>query len=454
MKKPKILIIEDDPVTVMYLQEMLELRKYRVVGSAPDGPGAIALAHGEQPDLILMDVILEGAMDGIDAAMEIQSRLDIPVVYLTASTDEKNLRRAQETDPYGYLIKPLKDYDLYSAIETALTRHRLERKIKESEAFVSSLMNSVPVPVIVVDLDQTIRYVNRAFESLTGFESTEVVGSAPPYPWRHERSTGADTAGETGPLRDNEENHRKKNGEKITVVVSSVPVYRGDELLYQLVSWEDVTLRRKLEEQILDISERERISIGRDLHDGIGQEITAVGYLLGVLVKKIQLGRLPGDEETNAVVKQLDHVKTHVRLMAKGLSPVIVERNGIAIAIGELCRSAEGIYSIRCEADCDDIVIRDASKATHIYYIVQESLNNAVKHGRSKNIKVMLKRRRGGIFLSIVDDGIGLPDEPARKEGLGLTFMKYRADIIGGVLNVNRRKPSGTIITCVVNRID
>ncbi|MBP7737267.1 MAG: response regulator [Spirochaetes bacterium] len=454
MKKPKILIIEDDPVTVMYLQEMLEFRKYRVVGSAPDGPGAIALAHSEQPDLILMDVILEGAMDGIDAAMEIQSRLDIPVVYLTASTDEKNLRRAQETDPYGYLIKPLKDYDLYSAIETALTRHRLEGKIKESEAFVSSLMNSVPVPVIVVDLDQTIRYVNRAFESLTGFESAEVVGSAPPYPWRHERVAGADTAGEAGPLRDNEENHRKKNGEKITVVVSSVPVHRGDELLYHLVSWEDVTLRRKLEEQILDISERERISIGRDLHDGIGQEITAVGYLLGVLVKKIKLGRLPGDEETNAVVKQLDHVKTHVRLMAKGLSPVIVERNGIAIAIGELCRSAEGIYSIRCEADCDDIVIRDASKATHIYYIVQESLNNAVKHGKSKNIKVMLKRRGAGIFFSIVDDGIGLPDETARKEGLGLTFMKYRADIIGGVLNVNRRKPSGTIITCVINRID
>ncbi len=454
MKEPKILIIEDDPVTVMYLQEMLELRKYRVVGSAPDGQGAIALAHGEQPDLILMDVILEGAMDGIDTAMEIQSRLDIPVVYLTANTDEKNLRRAQETDPYGYLIKPLKDYDLYSAIETALTRHRLERKIKESEAFVSSLMNSVPVPVIVVGLDQTIRYVNRAFESLTGFESAEVVGSAPPYPWRHERIAGADAAGEAGHLRDNEENHRKKNGEKITVVVSSVPVYRGDELLYHLVSWEDVTLRRKLEEQILDISERERISIGRDLHDGIGQEITAVGYLLGVLVKKIRLGRLPGEEETAAVVKQLDHVKTHVRLMAKGLSPVIVERNGIAIAIGELCRSAEGIYSIRCEADCDDIVIRDASKATHIYYIVQESLNNAVKHGKSKNIRVMLKRRRGGIFLSIVDDGIGLPDETTRKEGLGLTFMKYRADIIGGVLNVNRRKPSGTIITCVINRID
>ncbi|HPC42478.1 MAG TPA: response regulator [Spirochaetota bacterium] len=452
MEAAKILIVEDDPVTVMYLQEMLELRGYRVVGSAPDGPDAIALAGRERPDLILMDVMLEGAMDGIETAMNIQSRFHIPVVYLTASTDEKNLRRAQETDPYGYLIKPIKDYDLYSALETALTRHRLEKKIKESEAFMSGLMNSVPVAVIVINLDGSVSYVNRAFESLTGFESGEVVGVRPPYPWRPER--GGDASTGAGAIGRNEEQVRKKNGEKITVVVSAVPVSRGDELLYYLVSWEDVTLRRRLEEQILDISERERISIGRDLHDGIGQDLTAVGYLMGVLAKKVREGQLPGETETEAVINQLDHAKTHIRLLAKGLSPVIVDQNGITIAIDELCRSAEGIYKIRCEADCDDIVIRDASKATHIYYIVQESLNNAVKHGKCKNIRVVLKRRGKGLFLSVIDDGTGLPEETGRREGLGLMFMKYRADIIGGVLNVNRRKPSGTIVTCMIHRID
>jgi PAS domain S-box-containing protein len=452
MEEPKILIVEDDPVTVMYLQEMLELRRYRVIGSAPNGPDAIVLAGREQPDLILMDVMLEGDMDGIDTAMNIQSRFHIPVVYLTASTDEKNLKRAQETDPYGYLIKPIKDYDLYSALETALTRHRLERKIKESEAFMSGLMNSVPVPVIVINLDGSINYVNRAFESLTGFDSGDVVGARPPYPWRPER--GGDAAVEAGAIGRNEEQVRKKNGEKIIVVVSAVPVSRGEELLYYLVSWEDITLRRKLEEQILDISERERISIGRDLHDGIGQDLTAVGYLMGALAKKVREGQLPGEKETEAVMKQLDHAKTHIRLLAKGLSPVIVEQNGITIAIDELCRSAEGIYNIRCEPDCDDIVIRDASKATHIYYIVQESLNNAVKHGKCKNIRIMLKRRGKGLFLSVVDDGTGLPEETGRREGLGLMFMKYRADIIGGILNVNRRKPSGTIVTCMIHRID
>ena len=100
------------------------------------------------------------------------------------------------------------------------------------------------------------------------------------------------------------------------------------------------------------------------------------------------------------------------------------------------------------------ISIRDASKATHIYYIVQESLNNAVKHGKCRNIRIMLKRRGTGLFLSIVDDGTGLPEETGRRDGLGLMFMKYRAGIIGGILNVNRRKPSGTIVTCMIRRID
>jgi two-component system, LuxR family, sensor kinase FixL len=454
MEQKSILIIEDDPITVRNIQEMLKLRGYRLAGTVGDGLKAIEMAEQERPDLILMDVVLQGDLDGIDAAMRIQSRLDIPVVFLTASTDDTNLKRAQKTDPYGYLIKPLKKYDLYSAIETALTRHRMEKKIKESEAFSSSLLNSSPVPVIVVNLDASIRYVNRAFEVLTGFEAGEVVGLSPPYPWQPEAIAGAVAGPASGMLNKNEEHFQKKNGDLFTVQAAAVPVSRDGELLYYLESWEDITLRRYLEEQVLDISERERIRIGRDLHDGIGQELTAVGYLFGVLAKKIRGGELPGERETEAVMGQLDQAKNHVRLLAKGLSPVNFELNGIAIALDELCRSAERIYGIRCAVDCDDITIRDNSKATHIYFIIQESLNNAVKHGKSKNIKIMLKRRGQGLFFSVVDDGVGLPEVDANREGLGMMFMKYRADIIGGALNVNRRKPSGTIVTCLVKSID
>src|SRR4030042_2597465 len=414
MEQISILIVEDDAITVLNLKELLAFRGYRMIGPALNGQEAIEAAERERPDLIIMDVILDGDLDGIDTALQIQSRLDIPVVYLTASTDEENLKRAQKTDPYGSLIKPVKNYDLHSTIETALTRHRLERKVKESEAFSSSLLNSSPVPVIVVNLDASIRYVNRAFEVLTGFTSVEVVGLHPPYTWRQDKSSTDGASWTDGPSFEKKEEHLiKKNGERFTVEVTAVPVSRDDKLLYYLVNWEDITARRNLEEQILDISERERIRIGRDLHDGIGQELTAIGYLLGVLAKKIRNGQLPSEDETEAVMTQLDQAKTHARLLAKGLSPVNVDRHGIAMAVDALCRNAGRIFGIRCEVDCDEITIRDNSRATHIYYIIQESLNNAVKHGKSKNIKITLKRRGPGLFLAVVDDGVGLPEDDA-----------------------------------------
>jgi two-component system, LuxR family, sensor kinase FixL len=452
MKQNKILIVEDDPITVLHLRDMLLFRGYGVLGPASDGVQAIEAAVSEHPDLILMDVVIEGEMDGIDAAMQIQMRLDVPVVYLTASTDDANLKRAQNTDPYGYLIKPVKDYDLYSAIETALTRHRLEGKIKESEAFSSSLMNTTPIPVMVVNLDSSIRYINAAFEELTGFSSDEIVGKKPPYPWRAMSSAVEDPLSPASGKK--EEHYYTKSGEAFTVEVTTVPVSRDDVLLYYMVSWVDITLRRRLEEQILDISERERIRIGHDLHDGIGQELTAVGYLFAGLVNVMRQGKCPDEAAIDPVMKQLDHAKSHVRLMAKGLSPVNMDHFGIAIAVVELCRNAERIYGITCEVDCDDLSIPDNSKATHIYYIIQESLNNSVKHGKSKNVKVVLKRRDAGLFLEVIDDGVGLPARPERAEGLGLMFMKYRADIIGGVLNVNRRAPTGTIVTCVVRSLE
>ncbi len=448
MKKNSILIVEDDPITVLNLKEMLELKGYGIVGPESDGLRAVETAIREEPDLVLMDVIIGGEIDGIDTAMRIQSRLDVPVVYLTASTDDTNLKRAQKTDPYGYLIKPVKEYDLYSAIETALTRHRLERKIRESEEFSSSLMNSTPIPVMVVNLDSSIRYVNAAFEDLTGFGAIEVVGKLPPYPW-----AGASAGGEfISALASGkkEEHYRTRSGEAFIVEMTTVPVSRNGVLQYYMVSWVDITLRRRLEEQILDISERERIRIGHDLHDGIGQELTAIGYLFAGLVNMMRQGRQFDEPAIDSVMKQLDQAKSHVRLLAKGLSPVNMDRNGIAIAVVELCRNAERIFGIRCVIDCEDIPIPDNSKATHIYYIIQESLNNAVKHGKAKTIEVTLKRRGAGLFLTVADDGVGLPKTAAQTEGLGLMFMKYRADIIGGLLNVKRRKPSGTIVTCEV----
>jgi two-component system sensor kinase FixL len=456
MSDVKILIVEDDFLIFMHLREMLKLRGYAIRGPAASGSEAMHMADAERPDLIIMDIILEGDIDGINTASRIQTRLDIPVIYLTACADEVNLKRSQETVSYGYLIKPVKDYDLYSAIETALARHRQDKNIRKSEAFSTGLLTSFPIPIIVINPDGSVRYVNRAFESFTGFSFEEVVGLNVPYPWAREEN-GRERIGKTdsGTLSVKKiEYLRKKNSDFIIVETTVVPVSKGEELLYYLVIWEDLTVRRRLEEQVLDISERERIRIGHDLHDGIGQELTAVSYHIGAVLNKIHNKELRVKEEAESIMHMLDETRTYLRLLAKGLSPVNMDSQGIAIAVDELCRRAERIFGIQCTFHYDDISIGDNSKATHIYYIIQEALNNAVKHAKSKNVTIELKRHGRGINISVSDDGIGMPENIQDREGLGIIFMKYRVDIIGGVLDFKKGAPSGTVVNCFISEIE
>lgn len=131
MKKPEILIVEDEAVIAMGLQESLKTLGYKSTLLAATGEDALAMAVEHRPDLALMDIVLQGDMDGIETAEEIKRRCGIPVVYLTAYADEKIIERAKVTVPYGYLVKPVEERDLSIAVELALYRHRADRELEE-----------------------------------------------------------------------------------------------------------------------------------------------------------------------------------------------------------------------------------------------------------------------------------------------------------------------------------
>jgi CheY-like chemotaxis protein len=133
MDKAQILVVEDDNIVVMELEDSLQSLGYAVSDVASYGEEAIEKAAERRPDLVLMDIRLKGDVNGIDAAQEIHERFDIPVIYLTAYADEDTLQRAKITEPYGYIIKPFEERELYSVIEMALYKHRMERKLKESD---------------------------------------------------------------------------------------------------------------------------------------------------------------------------------------------------------------------------------------------------------------------------------------------------------------------------------
>lgn len=130
MKGANILVVEDENIVALSIKNKLELMGYSVVGTASSGEDAVIKADLFYPDLVLMDVMLRGEMDGIDAAGKIREKFDIPVIFLTAYTDDSTLERAKLAEPYGYISKPFKEQDLKSNIEMALHKHEKEIRLR------------------------------------------------------------------------------------------------------------------------------------------------------------------------------------------------------------------------------------------------------------------------------------------------------------------------------------
>nr|WP_243687600.1 PAS domain S-box protein [Methanobacterium formicicum] len=172
----KILLVEDEMVEAMSTAKSLQSMGYQVVAVASYGEEAIEKAHELKPDIILMDIILKGSMDGIDVARAI-SKLEIPVIYITAIPDDATINRALLSAPYGYLVKPLDDFKLKISIEVALYKKLMEDKLKQSqENYYQTIFENTGAANIIVEENKLISLVNTEFSSLTGYSKEETEG--------------------------------------------------------------------------------------------------------------------------------------------------------------------------------------------------------------------------------------------------------------------------------------
>jgi two-component system cell cycle sensor histidine kinase/response regulator CckA len=176
MTKTTILIVEDEAIVAVDLAGRLERLGYEIVGIAAQGQEAVALARHLHPQLVLMDIQLEGLLDGIETAAAIRRHYDVPVIYLTAHSDPGTLARAKLTGPFGYILKPLEDRELATQIELALYKHRAERQLREQREWLRVTLTSIGDAVIATDADGRIAFVNPAAESLTGWSMAEAAG--------------------------------------------------------------------------------------------------------------------------------------------------------------------------------------------------------------------------------------------------------------------------------------
>lgn len=205
---------------------------------------------------------------------------------------------------------------------------------------------------------------------------------------------------------------------------------------------------RESQQHILAISDREQRRIGHDLHDGLGQQLTAMELCCHGLLSELATQAPALVPSVADLGRQLRKAVTQTRLLAHGLSPVAMEADGLANALAELAEGTRALARMECRFDCPaPVPLADALAASHLYRIAQEAVNNALKHGHAKAIRLALGRRAEVVVLTVEDNGRGFTPATAAGSGMGLRVMKYRADLIGATLDVRSAPRQGTRIT-------
>jgi len=174
--KTRVLVVEDEIIVSEDLQQRLVTLGFEVAGAADTAADAIELAAATRPDVALMDIMLHGRSEGIDAAEHLRSKLDIPVIYLTAHSDPATLQRAKRTDPAGYIVKPFDDAQLRVALELAPVRHEMERKARQVARWMTATLTSIGDAVIATNTRSEILLLNPAAEALTGWTQADAAG--------------------------------------------------------------------------------------------------------------------------------------------------------------------------------------------------------------------------------------------------------------------------------------
>jgi signal transduction histidine kinase len=217
----------------------------------------------------------------------------------------------------------------------------------------------------------------------------------------------------------------------------------------------EIAERERLERAILEIGERERRGIGRDLHDGLGQHLTGTALEGQILSEKLESRNAEEAGDARRVVGLVNAAIDQTRRLAKGLLLEAIEPEGLRTALEELAATTAEQFRVDCAFRCEgEVTLNESGPATHLYRIAQEAVRNALRHGKPRRIEVILAGGSGGMVLSVCDDGAGLPPTAPASTGLGLRIMAHRAMIIGASFSIETPSGGGTAIVCRLPRTE
>ncbi|MBU6402779.1 MAG: PAS domain S-box protein, partial [Verrucomicrobia bacterium] len=334
-----------------------------------------------------------------------------------------------------------------------------EEALKREHAFISAVLDTAGALVVVLDHQGHVVRFNRACEQTTGYRFEEVKGK--PFwdlfivPEELETVKAVFARLAAGHFPSQHENYWRTRAGQLRSITWSNTVLPGPHgaVDYIISTGLDVTDRKRLEREILQISELEQRRIGQDLHDGLCQHLAGIEFMSQGLQQKLASKSKTEAAGAAEITKLVREGIAHTRDLARGLSPVVLESEGLMSALQELADHTAKRFHVQCRFACEvPVLVPDNAVATHLYRITQEAVGNAVKHGRARRIEIHLSAGPDRLTLAVKDNGAGLPEALPRPGGMGLRIMQYRAGMIGAALTIQRLTEGGTVVACAWKR--
>jgi PAS domain S-box-containing protein len=477
MPTNSILVVEDESAFAQVVQIYLKRLGYDVTGVVSSGGEATRSVARQRPDLVLMDIEIQGTMDGVELAEQIRKEHDIPVIFLTGRSDEATLDRVHRSDSFGYLLKPFRPEELKAGIELALILHGREKHLKQIEQSFSAAIKSIGDAVIMTDTAGVVTFLNPAAERLTGMPARKAIGQKLAGVFQLQDDAGGVEqlfrGGSKGAFT-HEAGLLTAAGREVPIEVSVSTIYddaRG--MTGAVLVFRDITERKLFEAQLkksqnelrslaghLEAArEAERTRIAREIHDEFGQMLTGLKIDISWLEKKLSqpdaAPRPPLLDKVKSIQELIHEMVGSVRRISSELRPGVLDALGLGAAVEWQVNEFQQRTGIKSHVSA---ALGDAEPsrtvATVLFRVLQESLTNVARHAGASGVEVELKEQEGWVTLEVRDNGRGISEEELNKTGaFGLMGMRERVIPLRGKCEIRGTPGQGTTV-CISVPVD